>query len=396
MSITFSQSAQAMRSSEIRRLMAMAADPSIISFAGGMPNNALFPTKEVDEIYAALSTADKQVAFQYSPTPGHPALLESLKAYLRTKGLPLDGNGLLITTGAQQAINLTAKVLLDPGDIVLTEYPSFIGALAAFKSYGAELVGTAMDSDGIVIDELRATIQRLPKPAKVLYINTHFHNPAGIVYSPERKKQLLDLLTEHNICLLEDDPYGELYFDAADAALTVPIKAMASEKVPICYTGSFAKIFGPGMRLGWLLAPQAIYDKCELAKQSMDACTGAFTQVLAHEYLSRGKLPGYLSSVRTAYKRRAGIMLDALKATMPEGVTWTTPRGGFFVWVTLTEDMDATHVFNASLKKGAAFVIGSAFDPEGRRNNCFRLAFSHTPEERIAEGVAIVAGAVRG
>jgi DNA-binding transcriptional MocR family regulator len=392
--IPYSKAASTMRGSEIRRLMALAADPSIISFAGGMPNNSLFPIADVDDIWNSMSEKVKQDAFQYSPTSGFPPLLKSLAEYLRSKKLPVDKSGLIITTGAQQAINLVAKVLIDPGDLIITEYPSFIGAVAAFKSYGAELRGVAMDGEGIIIGELEQALACAPRKPKMLYINTHFHNPAGITYSMARKQALIDVLTKRNLVLLEDDPYSELYFDNADASRMTPIAAMADANIPVCYTGSFAKIFGPGMRLGWLLGPREIVDKCELAKQSMDACSPAFTQALAHEYLARGKLAPYLAFVRTPYARRAKIMLDALQKNAPAGVSWTRPSGGFYVWVTMPESADATNVFNRAIAKGAAFVIGSAFDPEGKRNNCLRLAFSHTPEDRISEGVEIICQAM--
>jgi DNA-binding transcriptional MocR family regulator len=169
---------------------------------------------------------------------------------------------------------------------------------------------------------------------------------------------------------------------------------MAPPDSPICYIGSFAKIFGPGFRLGWMIGPRELVEKCELAKQSMDACSSTLSQVLAHAYLSKGKLPGFLKTVRPVYRRKAGIMLKALAASMPKGVTWTEPRGGFYIWVTLPETMDATDVFNEAIKKRAAFVIGSAFDPYGAKNNCFRLSFAHTPEEKITDGIRIIAEAV--
>ena len=229
----------------------------------------------------------------------------------------------------------------------------------------------------------------------MLYISPYFHNPAGIIYSKERKQALLDVLTNGKTCLLEDDPYCELYFDDKDRALTLPIKAMAKEQFPICYVGSFAKIFGPGMRLGWLLAPKEIVDKCEMAKQSMDACSATFTQVLANEFLSKNKLPAYVSLLRASCARRAKTMLKALEDNMPDGVSWTRPKGGFYIWVTLPETMDASDVFTAAIKKGAAFVIGNAFDPEEKKNNCFRLAFSHTPEDKIETGIKIIGEAIK-
>ncbi|MBN1307063.1 MAG: PLP-dependent aminotransferase family protein [Chitinispirillaceae bacterium] len=393
--VDFSVNAKGMRSSEIRHLMKLAANPSIISFAGGMPGNELFPVDVLDELYNGLSRNAKQVALQYGPTPGYPPLLDSLKSYLQSRGLPFEKQGLIITTGAQQAINLMTKVLIDPGDLIVTEYPSFIGAVAAFKSYGANLTSIELDSDGIDIDKLEKTIDGRASQIKMLYLSPHFHNPAGIIYSEERKRALIKLLSGRPFCLLEDDPYGELYFDEADKPLTVPIKACAGESLPVCYVGTFAKIFGPGLRLGWLLAPQPVIEKCELAKQSMDACSPTFTQVLAHEYLSRGKLAPYVAWVRPIYARRAKLMLDALGETMPDGVSWTTPKGGFYVWVTLPPTIDSTEVLSRSMAEGAAFVIGSAFDPHGVRNNTFRLAFSYTPEEKIEKGIAIIADAIK-
>ncbi|MGA3050694.1 MAG: PLP-dependent aminotransferase family protein [Chitinispirillaceae bacterium] len=384
-----------MRSSEIRRLMALAADPSIISFSGGMPAASLLPTAVIDDIYDALSLEVKQAALQYGPTAGYPPLLASLTEYLRTKGLPFDGQSLIITTGAQQAINLLSKVMLDPGDMVVTENPSFIGALAAFLSYGASMGAAPLDDGGIVIADLKKVLDAKGARVKMVYLNPSFQNPAGIIYREERRREVLEVLAGRDLCLLEDDPYGELYFDERDRQLTIPLKTLAGAKAPVCYVGSFAKIFGPGLRLGWLLGPREIVEKCELAKQSMDACSSTFTQVLAHEYLRSGRLPRYLSTVRAAYARRATIMLDALKAEMPSPVTWTTPKGGFYVWVTMPESIDASQVFAKAIKGGAAFVIGSAFDPYGERNNCFRMAFSHTPEEKITEGVQIIASAVR-
>jgi 2-aminoadipate transaminase len=228
----------------------------------------------------------------------------------------------------------------------------------------------------------------------MVYLNPVFQNPAGIIYSEERKESVLETLAGRDVVLLEDDPYSELYFDEKEKPLTVPLKALGKEPVPTCYVGSFAKIFGPGLRLGWLLGPPSIVEKCELAKQSMDACSPTFTQVLAHEYLAGGRLQGFLTSVRAAYARRARTMLAVLKETMPEGITWTNPRGGFYIWVTMPGSVDATAVFNESVRQGAAFVIGRAFDPCGIKNNCFRLAFSNTPEEKIADGIRIISSSI--
>ncbi|MBD3421210.1 MAG: aminotransferase class I/II-fold pyridoxal phosphate-dependent enzyme [Chitinivibrionales bacterium] len=394
--IAFSQAATQMRSSEIRRLMKLAADPAIISFAGGMPNNSLFPVEQVDELMRRIALEHKQAGFQYSPTSGYPPLLDTVRALLRKKRIKVENGALLITTGAQQAINLVTKVLCDPGDRIITEYPSFIGALAAFKSYGADTgEGLALSSDGIDPAELDAALAAGGDRVKLVYLNTHFHNPAGITYTPQKKQALISVLENHNVVVLEDDPYGDLYFEDESKRLVTPLAALSEGTVPVCYAGSFSKIFGPGMRLGFLWGPAELIEKCELAKQSMDACSGAFTQVLAHYFCSWGYLEPYLEKLRRAYRHRATLLLEALNASMPQEVGWTIPRGGFYVWVTLPQAIDASAVFDSSLSHGAAFVIGNAFDPSGSRNDCLRLAFSHTPEEKIETGVGIIAAAVK-
>lgn len=392
---SLSLSAQGMRSSEIRRLLKIAADPSIISFAGGTPALSLLPTEIVDEIYRELPDQLKRFALQYGPTDGYPPLIAEIKKYMEAKGVNFDNQDLIVTAGGQQAINLVSKVFLDPGDVVVTETPSFIGALAAFKSYSAQLTGVELDNEGIIIPQLLETLDRVGSKAKILYLTPYFHNPAGITYSINRKQELLDSLKGRDVCILEDDPYGELYFDNRDKELTVPLKAMENQPVPICYAGSFAKIFSPGLRLGWLLAPAEIADKCQLAKQSMDACSSSLSQLLAEQFLSQNKLPAYLEKLRLAYAKRAYIMLDSLKKYMPEAVSWTVPKGGFYIWVTLPEGMDATAVFNTAFENGAAFVIGSAFDPQGTKNDCLRLAFSSTPENQIEQGIKIIAEAIK-
>jgi 2-aminoadipate transaminase len=390
----FSDSAHSMRSSAVRELMKLAADPNVISFSGGMPNAGLFPIREVDEIYASLPLKTKQDGFQYGPTPGYPPLLESLKQYLKSKNLPVDDNDLIITTGSLQAIYLTARVFINPGEVIITENPCFVGAITAFKFCQAELRGVPMDDEGVLINDLEKALAGINPLPKLIYLTPYFHNPAGILYGSDRKRRVLDLLKQRDVVLLEDDPYGELYFEEKDMPLTVPMKVTADASIPICYTGSFSKIFGPGMRLGWLLAPKDIVRRCELAKQGADACSSTFTQVLADAFLRGNYLTPYLERLRKAYAGRAGCMLKALGKYMPKGVKWTVPRGGFYVWVDLPPFMDASDLLEKSIRKGAAFVIGRAFDPAGRRNDCLRLSFSHTPEDRIEEGVQKIAQAM--
>jgi 2-aminoadipate transaminase len=392
--VSFSNSAQHMRRSEIREIMKLANSPDLITFAGGMPNNELFPIKEIDEIYINLPLKTKQEGFQYGPTPGYPPLVESVKKYLKEKGFPVETNDLIITTGSLQAIYLVAKVFLNPGDRVVCEYPTFIGAIAAFNSFQGWMDSIPMDSDGILLQELENAFANQPAP-KLLYLTPYFHNPAGIIYSHERKAAIIDFVQNRDVVLLEDNAYGELYFNEQARALTTPIKAMTGDCEKICYTGSFSKILGPGMRLGYLLAPPEILSKCELAKQSVDACSSTLTQVLAHEFMAQNKLMPYLQRVRPIYARRLKLMLDALEKKMPEEVTWTKPSGGFYVWVQLPERVDAIKVLKEAIQQGAVFVIGQTFDPDARRNNCFRLAFSHVQEDKIEQGIQIIAEALK-
>ncbi|MBD3384766.1 aminotransferase class I/II-fold pyridoxal phosphate-dependent enzyme [candidate division KSB1 bacterium] len=393
--VSFSSSANALRSSEIRRLLSLATRPDIISFAGGMPNNDLFPIKELDDIYKSLSDDLKKTGFQYGPTPGYPPLLESVKAYLKRKGLNVENNELIITTGSLQAIYLIAKVFIDPQETIITEDPCFIGAVAAFKSFQANIHGISLDENGIDIALLQQALDNPELTSKILYITPYFHNPAGIIYSQDRKNELIETLQNRDIILLEDDAYGELYFDEEDKELTTPIKSVADEVLSICYTGSFSKIFGPGMRLGWLLAPREIIEKCSLAKQGIDACTPTFTQIMANEFLMQNKLSGYVSMLRKRYAQRCKKTLAAMDQHMPEYCRWTRPKGGFYIWVTMPEHMDATKVLEKAIDRGAVFVIGSAFDPQGENNHHFRISFSHVDEDKIEQGIEMIAAAIQ-
>ncbi len=393
--IKFSQCVDSMRTSEIRDLMSIAMRPDIITFAGGMPNNDLFPVEEIDEIYNGLDDKTKKVGFQYGPTQGYPPLIESLKEYLRGKGLPVDTNEIIITSGSLQAINIITKLFVNPGDTVITENPCFIGGTSAFKSYQANIVSVPLDSDGIIMSELEKAMEGEAKNAKLLYLSPYFHNPAGIVYSKKRKEELLKYLYGKEIILIEDDPYGELYFEDDYKELTIPMKTIQPEPVPICYVGSFSKILGPGMRLGWLLASPEIINKAQLAKQSMDACSSTFTQVLADQFLRKGKLKPYVERLRIAYARRMKIMNDSLQKKMPQEAKWIVPKGGFYIWISLPQHIDALEILKESMSRGAIFVIGKTFDPMGVKNNCLRLSFSHTPEDEIEKGVKIIAEALR-
>lgn len=390
----FADSIQCLRSSEIRDLMSLATRPGVISFAGGMPGNELFPIKEIDNIYNSLTTAEKQVAMQYGPTPGLPTLLESLADYLTKKGFPVASNRLIITTGSLQAINILAKAFVNPGDTVIVENPSFIGALSAFRSYQANLVSVPLNSNGMSIDILKQYLEGNPKP-KFVYYSPNFHNPAGTIYTNEVKNQIIELLTGTDIPLIEDDVYSDLYFYDEDKTRLKLIKMVNPNGVDVCYTGSFSKILGPGLRLGWMLVPQHIYEKCELIKQSIDACSPSFSQVIADKFIRTGNIYTYVEEVRKEYKKRGLAMIECLEKHLPTYVKWDRPRGGFYIWLQLPEGTDSTEILKKAIDKGTVFVTGKTFDPAGLHNNAMRVSYCNTSVDQINKGIPLIAEAIK-
>ncbi|MEA4936539.1 MAG: PLP-dependent aminotransferase family protein [Paludibacter sp.] len=391
----FSSSIDKLRSSEIRDLMSLANKPGMILFSGGMPDNNLFPLEAIDNIYKNLSEKEKQIAMQYGPTGGIPELLDSLKVFLKKKGLPVDENRLMITTGSLQAINILARAFIDPGDTIIVENPCFIGAISAFKSYQADIVSIPLTSTGIDLEKLKTTLDNAPQPPKFVYLTPNFHNPAGTLYSLETKQALIELLSDRDIPLIEDDAYSDLYYYEEDKKHLTTIKEINPKGIDVCYTGSFSKILGPGLRLGWMLVPDHIYRKCELIKQAIDACSPSFTQMLAHKFLESGAVYTYLDEVRVEYKKRAEAMIAALQKYLPENVSFTAPRGGFYIWLHLPENLDSTEILKRAIDKGVVFVSGKTFDPHGIINNTMRLSFCNTSAEKINKGIPLVTEAIR-
>lgn len=393
--IRFSSSIHKLRSSEIRDLMSLANKPDMILFSGGMPDNNLFPLQEIDDIYNNLTEKEKQIAMQYGPTSGIPELLDTLQEFLRKKGLPVDENKLMITTGSLQAINILAKAFLDPGDSIVVENPCFIGATSAFKSYDANIVSVPLTASGIHLDKLKAAINDETQKPKFVYLTPNFHNPAGTLYTIETKLALIEILKGKNIPLIEDDAYSDLYFYEEDKPHLTTIKAMNPKGIDVCYTGSFSKILGPGLRLGWMLVPEPIYKKAELIKQSIDACSPSFTQMLAHKFVSSGAVYDYIETVRKEYKVRAEAMVTCLHKHLPQEITFTVPRGGFYIWLDLPEHIDSTEILKRAINKGVVFVSGKTFDPHGILNNKMRLSFCNTSVEKINIGIPLVVEAIK-
>ena len=391
----FSNAVNSMHSEDIKLLMQQASRKNLISFAGGMPNNDLFPVKQVDEIYNSLPEDIKKLCFQYGPTSGYPPLIKSLESYLKNKGLEVGDNKILITTGSLQAISIITQEFVNEGDIILTENPSFVGALSVFETSGAEIHSIPIDKNGIDIEALKAKIKSLDRKPKFLYVTPNYHNPAGIIYTPERKRQVLEVLSGTGIILLEDDAYSDLYFKEDEKHLTSSMKSLGVEDVEIIYTGSFSKILGPGFRLGYMLSSKEIFEKAETVKQAMDACTSNFMQILANEFLAQHKLEPYLGFLREEYLERKNLLQKYLNAHMPKEVRWNEPKGGFYIWLKLPSHIKSTDIFKESVSKGVVFVTGRTFDPASKKDDRLRLSFSNMPKDSIEKGVIILSEAIK-
>lgn len=390
----FSNAVNSMHSEDIKLLMKQASGKRMISFAGGMPNNDLFPVKDIDEIYNTLPEDIKKLCFQYGPTSGYPPLIQSIKGYLQEKGIPIKDNNILVTTGSLQAISIITQEFVNEGDIILTENPSFVGALSVFETFGAEIHSIPIDENGIDIAALKHKIDSLDCAPKFLYVTPNYHNPAGIIYSPQRKQELLDVLAGTGIILLEDDAYNDLYFYEEEKYLTKPMKSYNTKDVEIIYTGSFSKILGPGFRLGFMMSSQEIFEKAETVKQALDACTSSFMQILANEFLAQHKLKPYLKFLRKEYLERKNILQKSLETYMPKEITWNEPKGGFYIWLKLPEYISSADIFKESVTKGVVFVTGRTFDPVSKKDDRLRLSFSNMPKDSIEKGVIVLAKAV--
>ncbi len=391
----FSRAVNSMHSEDIKLLMKQSSGKGLISFAGGMPNNDLFPVKEIDQVYNDLNDDIKKLCFQYGPTSGYPPLVRSLQKMMLRKGLPARTDKILVTTGSLQAISIITQEFVNEGDIILTENPCFVGAISVFETYGAKIIGIPIDEEGMEIETLKKVISELEKPPKFLYITPNFHNPAGILYTEQRRRALLETLSGTDIILIEDDAYGDLFFDIKDKPMTRPLKSYAGYDVEIIYTGSFSKILGPGFRLGYMLSSSEIFEKAESIKQALDACTSNFMQILANQFINEGYLEPYLDFLRKEYSERKEILQQSLQKHLPEGIRWLEPKGGFYMWLRLPNQLSANAVFKDCLKKGVVFVAGRTFDPENKKDNNLRLSFSNMPKNDIEKGVVLLSQVIR-
>ncbi|GGL97050.1 aminotransferase-like domain-containing protein [Nakamurella endophytica] len=386
----YAQRTAGMRASAVRSLFAVANRPEVVSLAGGMPYLKSLPLEAVAAEAAALVSQDGLVALQYGSGQGIAELREQICQVMSLEGIVAHPDDVVVTVGSQMALDLTTRIFCDPGDVILAEAPSYVGALSTFTAYQATVVHVAMDDDGLVPEALEAAIdsvRRSGRRAKFLYTIPNFHNPAGVTLSAERRVRIAQLCREAGIPVLEDNPYGLLGFDD-----TVHRAIRADDADNVIYLGSFSKTFAPGLRVGWVLAPHAVREKLVLANESATLNPPVFNQMLISRYLAGFDWQGQIKAYRQTYAERRDAMIGALTAHMPAGTTWTHPEGGFYVWVTLPEGFDTAAMLPRAVTARVAYVPGTAFYHDGLGARQMRLSFCYPTPERIVEGVRRLAG----
>lgn len=396
----FSKAALKSTGSAIRKMGVMAVRvPDMISFAPGYPDPAVYPWNEFQEIASELLTGSDPSVLQYGPTRGHKALIEACLEILSSRGIAASAEQIMITTGSQQGIDLVGKVLLDPGDVVVVELPAYTGAISAFKNTGASLVGVRQEADGIDIDDLERVVSReraAGRTVRCLYLVPNFQNPTGLLLSREKRKRLLEWASRAQMLVVEDDPYGALYFeDTATAEDTRPMKA-DDEEGRVVYLSSFSKTLAPGFRVAWLVAPEAVVSKLDLFKQTQDLMTPALDQQIICRAFRKGVLTDRLPMLRRFYQEKRTVMQDQLRRELGTLITWPEPKGGFFLWATLPGHCSTDEMLARAIEQRVIYVAGSAFFVDGTGANVLRLSFSLPSREKIVDGVKRLAHVVRG
>jgi len=385
-------------SSAIREMLEFTSLPDVISFAGGMPAPEVFPIEKFKEASEVVLTEMGDRALQYGTTEGYQPLREMIARNASKYGIQISADNVLITSGSQQALDLLGRIFINRGDSVLVESPTYLGALQAWNAYGVKYVTIPFDQDGMRTDVLES---RLRMRIKFIYVLPNFQNPTGVTLSRERRKQLVDVANAYGVPIVEDDPYGQLRYEGDHLPPVVVLDdEMRAKKVPIysgnvIYTSTFSKILAPGLRLAWVVAPCEVIKKLVQAKQGCDLHTSTFTQYIAYEIANTPWMKTHILTIRKTYKERRDIMLQSLEQYMPEGVQWTHPKGGLFLWVTLPEGIDAGEIFKSAVEAKVAFVPGGSFHPLGGGENTMRLNFSNAKPDLIMEGIKRLAKVVK-
>lgn len=390
----YSDRAGKMRKSVIRELLRVTQDPEIVSFAGGLPSPSSFPVEDLQGIIQDVLKHQGSTALQYGTTQGLKELRESISERCHKDGIDCTDEDVMITSGSQQALDTVGKVFLNPGDTALVGLPSYLGGINAFRSYEGNLTGIPLDGEGMRVDVLEDTIKKLLKKditPKFIYVIPTFQNPAGVVMSESRRKQLVDIANQYDLVIIEDDPYGKLRYDISHIK---PIKAFDDEG-RVIYMSTFSKILSPGFRLAWTVASPELTRKMIICKQALDLCTNTFTQFIADEFIRRGSLDLHIMKICEMYQPKRDAMMKAMKECFPEGYTCYKPQGGMFAWVTLPEGIDTETMFLDAIKEKVAYVHGKAFHVDGGGGRSMRLNFSYSTHEQIEAGMKRLGNVIR-
>ena len=384
--------------SAIRELFKLLGKPGIISFAGGFPDSALFDVDGIRSAVDAALTHEPGAALQYGATEGYQPLREQIAGFMASKGATgVASSDLIVTTGSQQALDLLGKTLISPGDKVIVEGPTFLATIQCFRLYGAELITVPVDGQGARTDVLESLIAE-HKP-KFVYLIPTFGNPSGALMSLERRKAVLEMAVRHDTLIVEDDPYGDLFFgEAPPPSLLALTDSVPGARDRLVHCGSLSKVLSPGLRVGWMVAPQELLAKATMCKQFSDAHTSTFAQATAARYLAAGGMPGTLAQVRSVYAERAGTMAQALREHLGGAIEFVEPQGGLFIWARLTGEggrvADGAALAKAAIERGVAFVPGAPFYARDPDAATLRLSFATAPVDQIREGVRRLAMAV--
>jgi 2-aminoadipate transaminase len=386
----YAQRTQRMASSAIRELLKLTEVPDIISFAGGLPAPDVFPVEEFRQACERVMRDHGAQALQYSTTEGFVPLREMIARHTSRYGIEINVNNILITTGSQQALDLIGKIFINPGDRILVESPTYLGALQAWDAYGAEYVSVPADQHGMITDALEEALRTGPK---FIYVLPNFQNPTGTTLSLERRLKLVELADRYGVPVIEDDPYGQLRYEGEHLPSVATLDGRIRKNHDACYRGNviylstFSKILAPGLRLAWIIAPPEVICKLVQAKQGADLHTATFNQMAAYEVSRGGFLDRHIQVIRRVYRERRDVMLAAMNRYFPPEVEWTHPEGGLFLWATLPEDLDSADVLQAAVERKVAFVPGAPFHPCGGGHNTLRLNFSNATPENISTGI---------
>ncbi len=395
MSLPFATRLNNVETSAIRELFKLLGKPGIISFAGGFPDSAMFDVEGIQEAVNQALASDPGAALQYGATEGYNPLREQLAAFMASKGVQqLSPEGLIVTTGSQQALDLLGKTMISPGDKVIVEGPTFLATIQCFRLYGAELISAPVDGDGVQTDKLEQLMAE-HKP-KFVYLIPTFGNPSGAMLSAERRRRVLELAVKYQTLIVEDDPYGDLYFgDAPPPSMLAMSDSVPGSREWLAHCGSMSKVLSPGLRVGWMIAPEALLAKATMCKQFSDAHTSTFAQATAAQYLKAGRMPATLARVRQVYAERAQVMGDALRAELGAAIEFVQPQGGLFVWARLTgangKVSDGNVLAKRAIENGVAFVPGAPFYAAHPDHATLRLSFATVGVDKIKEGVARLA-----